>query len=75
MGLAGVLTLVPRWAPPAGVAGGVFQSIAWALHLGSKGKTAAESLATWTDLLAGAAVVVFALHELCAALPVTCRPR
>jgi hypothetical protein len=60
MGIAGLLALVPGWALPAGVAGGVFLLIAGIMHLPKKGKNAQESLATWTDLIVGVAVVVLA---------------
>ncbi|OJX68399.1 MAG: hypothetical protein BGO95_10385 [Micrococcales bacterium 73-13] len=62
MGLAGLLALVPGWALPAGLAGGVFLLIAGLLHLGKRGRTAQESLATWTDLLVGLVVVVLAVR-------------
>ncbi|MGA1837519.1 SPW repeat protein [Herbiconiux sp. 11R-BC] len=64
MGLAGLLALVPGWALPAGVAGGVFLLVAGAMHLPKKGKNAQETLATWTDLIVGAAVVVLAVYTL-----------
>ncbi|WP_157480328.1 hypothetical protein [Leifsonia sp. Root227] len=61
MGAAGLLALVPGWALPAGIAGGIFLLIAGIMHLPKKGKNAQESLATWTDLLVGIAVVVLAV--------------
>lgn len=68
MGLAGLLALVPGWALPAGLAGGVFLLIAGALHVLKKGKNAKEALATWTDLLVGAVVVVLAVRVLVGAV-------
>lgn len=68
MGLAGLLALVPGWALPAGLAGGVFLLIAGILHLPKKGKNAQESVATWTDLLVGVVVLVLAVRVLWGAL-------
>ncbi len=68
MGLAGLLALVPGWALPAGVAGGVFLLIAGMLHVAKPGKGAKEALATWTDLIVGAAVVALAVGTLVHAL-------
>lgn len=68
MGLAGLLALVPGWALPAGLAGGVFLLIAGLLHVAKKGKSPQETLATWTDLIVGTAVVVLAVHVLIEAL-------
>jgi hypothetical protein len=64
MGLAGLLALVPGWALPAGLAGGVFLLIAGIMHLPKKAKNAKETLATWTDLLVGAAVLVLGAYVL-----------
>lgn len=61
MGLAGLLALVRDWALPAGAAGGVFLLIAGAWHVAKKGKGPRETLATWTDLVVGLAVVVLAV--------------
>lgn len=61
MGISGLLALVPGWALPAGIAGGVFLLIAGIMHLPKKGKNAQEALATWTDLLVGIVVVVLAV--------------
>jgi hypothetical protein len=61
MGAAGLLALVPAWALPAGLAGGVFLLAAGLMHVVKRGKNAQESLATWTDLLVGFAVVVLAV--------------
>jgi hypothetical protein len=68
MGLAGLLALVPGWAVPAGLAGGVFLLIAGLVHLPKRGKNAQETLATWTDLLVGVVVVVLAVYVLVRAL-------
>ncbi|MBS1697028.1 MAG: hypothetical protein JST25_01330 [Actinobacteria bacterium] len=68
MGLAGLLALIPGWALPAGLAGGVFLLIAGILHLPKKGKNAQESVATWTDLLVGVVVLVLAVRVLWGAL-------
>jgi hypothetical protein len=68
MGLAGLLAVVPGWAVPASLAGGVFLLIAGLLHVAKRGKNAQESLATWTDLLVGAVVVVLAVSTLVRAL-------
>ncbi|MBX3068667.1 MAG: hypothetical protein KF844_08515 [Cryobacterium sp.] len=62
MGVAGLLALVPGWALPAGLAGGIFLLIAGLLHVGKKGKNAQETLATWTDLLVGLVVVVLGVY-------------
>jgi len=62
MGLAGLLALVPGWALPAGLAGGVFLLIAGTMHVAKKGKNAQESLATWTDLVVGVVIVVLAVY-------------
>lgn len=64
MGLAGLLALVPGWALPAGVAGGVFLLIAGLMHVAKRGKNPKEMLATWTDLVVGVAVVVLAIYTL-----------
>lgn len=61
MGLAGLLAHVPGWALPAGLAGGIFLLLAGAMHVTKKNKNAKESLATWTDLIVGAAVVALAI--------------
>ena len=61
MGIAGCLAVVPGWALPAGVAGGGFLLVAGLMHLPKNGKNASEQLATWTDLIVGAAVLALAL--------------
>jgi hypothetical protein len=68
LGLAGLLALVPGWALPAGFAGGIYLLIAGILHLPKRGKNAQESLATWTDLIVGVAVIVLAVDVLIRAL-------
>ncbi|HMH58406.1 MAG TPA: hypothetical protein VK537_04420 [Galbitalea sp.] len=68
MGLAGLLALVPGWALPAGIAGGVFLLIAGMMHLPKRDKNAQEKLATWTDLVVGAVVLVLAVDILVRAL-------
>lgn len=68
MGLAGLLALVPGWALPAGLAGGVFLLIAGILHVPKKGKNAQESVATWTDLVVGVVVIVLGVYVLIHAL-------
>ncbi|MBN9175825.1 MAG: hypothetical protein J0I43_00425 [Microbacterium sp.] len=62
MGLAGLLALVPGWALPAGLAGGVFLLLAGLMHVAKKGKNAQETLATWTDLVVGVVVVILAIR-------------
>ena len=57
MGFAGLFALVPGWALPAGLAGGVFLLIAGFMHVPKKNKNGQETLATWTDLLVGVVVV------------------
>lgn len=52
----------------AGTAGGVFLLVAGLLHVAKPGKGAKEVLATWTDLVVGAAVVVLAVGTLVHAL-------
>ncbi len=64
MGLAGLLALVPGWAVPAGLAGGVFLFIAGLLHATKRDKNAQEALATWTDLIVGMAVLILAVYTL-----------
>lgn len=64
MGIAGCLALVPGWALPAGVAGGAFLLVAGLMHVPKKGKNASEQLATWTDLIVGAAVLALAVAVL-----------
>lgn len=64
MGLAGLLALVPGWALPAGAAGGIFLLLAGLMHVPKKGKNAQETLATWTDLIVGVAVIVLAAYTL-----------
>ena len=68
MGVAGLLALVPGWALPAGVAGGVFLLIAGILHVPKKNKNRQESLATWTDVLVGVVIVVLAIDMLVRAI-------
>ncbi len=62
MGLAGLLALVPGWALPAGLAGGVFLLLAGLMHITKRGKNPQEALATWTDLIVGVVVVIFAVR-------------
>lgn len=64
MGLAGLLALVPGWPLPAGAAGGIFLLLAGLMHVPKKGKNAQETLATWTDLIVGVAVIVLAVYTL-----------
>ena len=64
LGLAGLLALVPGWAIPAGIAGGVFLLIAGIMHVPKKNKNAEEALATWTDLVVGVVVVGVAVYAL-----------
>ncbi|MHA7984350.1 hypothetical protein ACX9R5_00970 [Rathayibacter sp. CAU 1779] len=64
MGLAGLLALVPGWALPAGLAGGVFLLIAGLMHVTKRNKNPQESLATWTDLIVGVVVIVLAVDVL-----------
>jgi hypothetical protein len=64
MGLAGILALVPGWALPAGFAGGIFLLIAGIMHVPKRNKNAQETLATWTDLIVGIAVVALAVDIL-----------
>ena len=68
MGLAGLLALVPGWALPAGLAGGVFLLIAGVMHVPKEGKNAKEQLATWTDVLVGLAVIVLAVYTVVGAI-------
>jgi hypothetical protein len=64
LGFAGLLALIPGWAVPAGFAGGVFLLIAGMMHVRKKNKNAKESLATWTDLIVGIAVIILAGYTL-----------
>ena len=66
MGLAGLLALVPVWAPAAGAAGGAFLLAAGLMHVRKTGKSPQELLATWSDLLVGVVVVVFVVYALVA---------
>ena len=68
MGLAGLLALLPGWALPAGLAGGVFLLIAGVMHLPKKDKNAQETLATWTDLIVGVVVVALGAYLLLGAM-------
>ena len=62
LGLAGLFALIPGWALPAGVAGGLFLLVAGLMHLPKKGKNAQETLATWTDLIVGLAVGILGAY-------------
>lgn len=64
MGFAGLFALVPGWALPAGIAGGVFLLIAGFMHVGKRGKNSQETIATWTDLVVGVAIVVLGVYTL-----------
>ena len=64
MGFAGLFALIPGWALPVGLAGGVFLLIAGLMHVGKKGKEFKESVATWTDLVVGVAVAVLGIYTL-----------
>lgn len=64
MGFAGLFALVPGWALPVGLAGGLFLLIAGLLHIAKKDKNAKETLATWTDLVVGLAVAMLAVYTL-----------
>lgn len=64
MGYAGLFALVPGWALPVGLAGGLFLLIAGLMHVAKKDKNAKETLATWTDLVVGLAVAVLAVYTL-----------
>ncbi|MBS1672625.1 MAG: hypothetical protein JSS74_01520 [Actinobacteria bacterium] len=68
MGLAGLFALIPGWTLPAAIAGGVFLLIAGLMHLPKKGKNAQETVATWTDLIVGIVVVVFAIRVVSGAI-------
>ena len=68
LGLAGLLALVPGWAVPAGVAGGIYLLLAGIMHVPKKGKNPQEQLATWTDLVVGVAVVVLGVYVLVRAI-------
>jgi hypothetical protein len=68
IGLAGLLALVPDWALPAGFAGGIYLLIAGIMHITKRNKNPQETLATWTDLIVGIVVVVFAVDVLVRAL-------
>ena len=64
IGLAGLLSLVPGWALPAGFAGGIYLLIAGLMHVTKRNKNPQETLATWTDLIVGVVVVVLAVDVL-----------
>jgi hypothetical protein len=68
MGVAGLLALVPGWALPASLAGGLFLLIAGIMHVSKKNKNAKEALATWTDLVVGIAIVALAVATIIGAL-------
>lgn len=58
----------PGWALPAGLAGGIFLVIAGILRVPKKNKNSKEALATWTDLVVGAAVLLLAGYTLSQAI-------
>lgn len=58
MGAAGLLALVPGWSAPVGIAGALFLLLAGLMHVTKKGKNPQETVATWTDLIVGIAVLV-----------------
>lgn len=64
VGLAGLLALVPGWALPAGLAGGLYLLAAGLMHVAKPGKNLKEQVATWTDLLVGLAVLTLAVRVL-----------
>ena len=64
MGFAALFALIPGWALPVGLAGGVFLLIAGLMHVTKKDKNMRESIATWTDLIVGFAVVVLGIYTL-----------
>ena len=68
MGLTGLLALVPGWALPAGLAGGLYLLAAGVLHVAKQGKNPKEQVATWTDLLVGVVVLVLAARVIIQAL-------
>lgn len=68
MGLAGLLALVPGWALPAGLAGGLYLLAAGAMHITKPGKNRKEQVATLTDLLVGVAVLILAARVIVRAL-------
>lgn len=57
-----MLALIPGWALPAGLAGGVFLFVAGILHVSKRGKNTKEQVATWTDLIVGLAVLTLAVR-------------
>lgn len=64
-GALGILgAVVPGWAIPAAIAGGLFLGLAGFRHLPKKHPNAKESVATWTDLLIFAAMAVFVAWSL-----------
>lgn len=63
MGLAGLLALVPGWALAAGAAGGIFLLVAGLMHLPKKNKNTQETLAAYTDIIVGVAVLVLAIYS------------
>jgi len=61
MGLvATVGSFIPAWWVPAAIPGGLFMGQTGLRHVGRPAKELAERVATWTDLLVAAAMLVFA---------------
>lgn len=60
MGLIAVIgAFVPDWYAPAAIPGGLFLAQAGLRHVTKPGKDREEQVATWTDLLDGAVMLVF----------------
>jgi hypothetical protein len=62
LGLLGLLTLpVPAWVVPAALVAGVFYALAAVRHVPKKNKSRKEWIATVTDAIAAAVLLVFIL--------------
>ena len=57
--LAVIGAFVPAWWIPAAIPGGVFLGQAGMRHVAKRDKGLEERVATWTDLLVAAAMIVF----------------
>jgi hypothetical protein len=55
---------VPDWQVPAAIIGGTFLGLAGVRHVAKRGMERAELVATWTDLIVGAAMVIFVAANL-----------
>jgi hypothetical protein len=65
MGLAAVVAFArPEWWVVGAIPGGLFLLLAGLRHVAKPGKDREELVATWTDLLVGAVMVVLVVWQL-----------